>query len=372
MRGVRSRWRCPYLLTESGPEPVANADAAVEHLLRRGNALEFDLRMPDRPYSEVQLKLLAHDFVGTAKVTGVDAQGRSLPVGTFGVFDLSRKRLGRWTSLQMAENTARVLHVSLTLRTPDGVPVAQPPPEIVAGASVPPSRERQTVYTPVASTSDLRQQGSITTAVLKVPAHVPVEEVHFTFAPDLQTNFAREVTVRARPDGQSLAQSETIDAGVLEHVSIPSGDPGLNPINVQQDSLDATLGATLAGSATVRVLVANRGEPPLRIREVTLEMRQRKLCFLATPGAVYTLRYGDPTLAAPLYDNAALLAATGPAAEARLGAEQRNPHWKARGDERPFLTRHPEFFWVVVLLCGGLMAGSALHLVQHREGAARE
>lgn len=360
----------PYILTESGPEPVANVEAAVEHLVRSGNSLQFDLRMPARAYSEVQLRLRAHDFVGTVKVSGVDAYGRPVALGTFGIFDLSGQRLGRWTVLQMSETSSPVLHLTLTLRTPEGTTVADPPPGIVAGASVPPSRERQTLYTPVASTGRLAQQGSITVAVLHVPAHVPVEELRFGFPADLKTNFAREVTVRARPDGQPLAETETIDAGVLEHVSMPSGDPALNPIDVRQDSLDTTLGATLAGSATVRVLVANRGQPPLPIREVTLEMRERKLCFLAAPGASYTLRYGDPMLAAPMYDNTALMGSTQAPVQAVLGPEQRNPQWQPRRDERPVFDRHPELFWVLLLLCGGMMAGSALHLVQHREGAA--
>lgn len=359
----------PYILTESGPEPVANAEATVEHLTRNGNALEFDLRMPPRAYSEVQLRIRAHDFVATAQVSGTDAHGRRSTLGSFGIFDLSREGLGHWTVLPMAETSLAVLHVRLTFRTPDGLPVRQPPFDAVGGASVPPSRERQTLYTPVATTNKVTRQGNATVAVLHVPAHVPVEEVRFTFAPTLHSNFARQVSIRARPDGEPLGDTELIDAGVLEEVNIPSGDPGLNPIHVDQNTLDATIGANLANSATVRVLVADRNQPPLPIRQVALEMRERKACFLAQPGAEYMLRYGDPVLAAPMYDNTALSAAKQPAVEAGLGLEQRNPHWVPRPDERPFFDRNPELFWLIVLVCGGMMAGSALHFVQHREGA---
>lgn len=369
--GRSDQTEVPYLLTESGPEPVANADAVMEHLTRRGDAVEFDLLMPPRPYSEIQLHIHAFDFVGTVQVYGVDARGRREGLGSFGIFDLSQQGLGRWMLLPMAETSLPLLHIVVTLRAPDGVPIRDFPLSAFHGAAVPPSRERQTLYTPVASTTIFTQQGNATVGVIHVPAHVPVEEVRFTFPPDFQTSFARDVLLRARSDGEPLPDTETIDAGMLEDVSIPSGDPGLGPITVRQNTLDATLGATLASSATVRVLVDNGDHPPLPIREVSLEMRERKLCFLAMPGADYTLRYGDPALAAPLYDNTALLAATGTPVPAALGPERRNPQWRPRTDTRPLFDRHPELFWVLVLLCGGMMAGSALHFVQHQGSEAK-
>ena len=362
----------PYILTESGPEPIANAQVVPEHLVRRGDALEFDLRMPPRPYSEIQLQIHAFDFVGTVLVYGADTHGRRQALGDFGIFDLTHKGLGRWTVLPMAETSLPLLHLVLTLHSPDGVPMAEVPLSTVAGASVPPSRERQTLYTPVASTSTFVQRGNATVGTIHVPAHVPVEEVRFTFPEDLRYSFARDVLLRAQPDGEPLGDTEVIDAGMLEDVSIPSGDPRVGPITVKQNSLDATLGATLASNATVRVLVDNRDEPPLPIREVSLEMRERKLCFLAIPGAEYTLRYGDPALAAPLYDDTALLAADPAPVDATLGPERRNPNFRPRQDTRPLFDRHPELFWVLVLLCGGMMAGSALHFVQHQGTTAKE
>ena len=376
--GAPGQAETPYLLTESGPEPVAAAEATVEHLARDGDRLVFDLRMPPRPYSEVQLRLRLRDFVGTAVVTGEgaagDAGGRGVAanlrgaLGTFPVFDLNAEKLGRWTVLPLAETSAAVLHVALSLRTPAGTPVHGVPLAVVEGAAVPPSRERQTRYTPVASTSQLVQQGAVTVATLQVPAHVPIEQVRFTLKAGSLGNFYREVIVRARPVGNGSLETETMDAGAIQHVSLPSNDPQLNPIDVTEDTVQATLGATLAERATVRVVVANGGQPPLPLAAVTLEMRERQVCFLREPGAVYTLRYGDPTLAAPIYDDTLLTAAEGTAVEAQLGPERRNPQWRPRRDARPYFDRHPEVFWLILLVCGATSGAAALHYVQHRGG----
>ena len=369
--GARIGAETPFLLTESGPEPVAPAEATVERLVRSGDGLRFDLRMPARPYSEVQLRLRLRDFVGTAVVTGEGSEAsmgkRQVALGTFPLFDLNAEKLGRWTVLPMAEGTAPVLHVALSLRTPSGKPIRGVPLAVVEGALVPPSRERQTRYTPVAATAKVSQEGAVSTAVLQVPAHVPIERVRFSLPADDAGNFDREVIVRARPEG-NVAETETMDAGAIQHLSLPSGDVRLNPIEVTEDSVEATLGATLADRATVRVIVANHGQAPLPIRAVTLEMRERRVCFLAAKGAQYTLRYGDPALAAPVYDDAPLMEANGAAQQAELGPEQRNPQWRPRRDARPYLDRHPEVFWLVVLLCGGMMGATALHYVQHRGG----
>ncbi len=360
----------PYFLTESGPEPVADAQAAVENLTRHGDSLHFDLRMPARLYSEVHLLLRGHDFVGSVRVAGVE-RGKTVPLGSFAIFDLEREGLGQWTVLPLAETKIPVLQVDLKLRTPSGVPIRDPPLALVAGAAVPPSRARQTLFTAVASTRAVRQEGDASVAVLRVPAHVPIEQVRFVLAAGYLSNFARQVTLRARPANDPFGETEVLEAGVLQAVRLPSGDPGVNPVHVEENRLEATLGATLAGAAEVRVEVQNSRLPPLPIREVSLAMRERKLCFTAVPTARYTLRYGDPALPAPFYVDPPAETGTQPPWEATLGPQRRNPAWKARKDHRRFFDRHPELFWVLILLCGGMMGGTALQFVQQREGGRR-
>lgn len=358
----------PYTLTESGPEPVANEAIPAEQVKVQGNQLSFDLRMPPRPYTEVRLRLALHDFVATAIVEGRDLQGKQRAgLGVVPVFDLAAQDLGSWTSLLLGETTWPVLHVTLAVRTPEGAPRTDLIPADILGAEVPPSRLRQTRYVPTVSTGKLVQVRALSVALLRVPAHVPVERVAFTLAPGFNQNYARDVTVSARADGDPVTSTEALDAGAILHTDLPSGDPRLYPIALREDGVDATLGATLARPATVLVAVNNGTKPPLPIRAVTLEMRERKVCFFADRESRYILRYGDPALQAPAYDETALRLPEQPLA-AVLGPETRNPGFRERQDSRSWLQRHPELFWLAVLLSGGMMGAAALHGIQQRNG----
>ena len=373
--GTLGQAEVPYLLTESGPEPVDAAAIRPSRIHRTDRDLQFDLTMPPRAFSELRLQMnprgLDQDFVGTVRVSAegtskVPAERTSL--GSFGIFDLHREGLGRWTTLLLAESTAPVLHLTLALRTPAGQPIADPPLTLVESVDVPPSRERQTVYTPVATTTSFAQRGDATVGTLQVPAHVPVEELQVMPAPGPGPDFARPVAVTARTADDPFNEPEILDAGTLQTTRIPSGDPRLNPIDVEERNFPSTLGATLAHPATVEIAVANGPGPMLRLASATLEMRERRLCFNAAAnaakGTIYTLRYGDPALLAPLYAEGPETAAA--ARTASLGPERRNPQWTPRRDGRPFFDRHPELFWMVVLLCSGTMGGTALGFVQQR------
>lgn len=368
----------PYLLTESGPEPVDAASLRPSALTRSGHGLQFDLHMPPRAYSELRLRLntggISQDFVGTVLVSAPGmpsgkGPGKIVSLGNFGIFDLQHAGLGRWATLLLAENTAPLLHLTVTLRTPAGQPISNLPADLVASVDVPPSRERQTAYTPVAITTGFSQRGGALVATLHVPAHVPVEELRLGLQPGPHPNFARDVVLTARSDDDPFNEPETLDAGFLQNIHLPSGDSRLNPISVEETNFPSTLGATLASSATVQVAVANDGGKSLPLASATLAMRERRLCFTAAPGANYILRYGDPALAAPFYADSPQ--GTASAMTAALGPETRNPHWTRRSDTRPFFDRHPELFWIIVLACTGMMGGTALQFVQHRAEGTR-
>ena len=368
----------PYLLTESGPEPVDAVSLRPSNVTRGGGALGFDLRMPPRAYSELRIQLnagdLSRDFVGTVLITAAGTtpgQGRGKPasLGNFSIFDLRQAGLGRWTTLLPAESTKPLLHFAITLRTPAGQPIVNLPTTLVKSVEVPPSRERQTLYTPVAGPTIFSQQGNAVVATLHVPAHVPVEELHIALQPGEHANFARDVVLSARSDDDPFNEPETLKAGSLQNIHLPSGDPRLNSIAVEETNFPSTLGATLASAATVQVAVANAGREAPPLASATLEMRERRLCFAIAPSATYTLRYGDPALVAPFYPDAPQ--ATAAALIASLGPQTRNPHWSQRRDTRPFFDRHPELFWIIVLACTGMMGGTALQFVQHRAEGTR-
>jgi len=185
----------PYALTMSNTSYLSPSgeQAKVLNLGMRQGHVVFDLAMPDRPYSAVELNLRAEDFLATAKVTGSAQPGwPGATLGTFTLFDLSQKRLGRDTVLRLAESTFAFLHVDLQVSAV-GSPVPatfKPSPAMVAGASVPPSREAQTLYTQVARSAVLTQDGTRTQATFLLPARVPVERVRFELAPGDRTTSA--------------------------------------------------------------------------------------------------------------------------------------------------------------------------------------
>jgi hypothetical protein len=81
-------------------------------------------------------------------------------------------------------------------------------------------------------------------------------------------------------------------------------------------------------------------------------MRQHKLCFDAPSGtgSGLTVYYGDPTLAAPVYDYDRLFVPANKPLAAQLGPEQLNPGFHPPAAEvRPFTERHPELLWIVLI-----------------------
>jgi hypothetical protein len=350
----------PFALTESEAQPVDVATATVENLGMRGGDVVFDLVMPLRVYSEVDLQLGAKDFVATAKVSGTDAQrGPSTSLGSFALFDLTQQRLSRSTALPLQESSFARLHVELHVMNAAGGAYVGLTPAIVEGATVPASREAQTLYS-VVGTADVTQQGASTVARIEMPAHVPVERVSFVLDPAFKRDFLREVTVGAGK-GEML---ESVD-GEIERVTRArvSGEPEIRQAKL---SVDAVMGSNLREPATYVVTVKNGDDQPLAIKAVELEMRQRRVCFDAKAGSAYTLRYGDVALHAPVYDFARLYADETKPLAASMGAETVNAEFVAREDSRPYTERHPEVLWIALLAVVAALGATALHGVKHK------
>jgi hypothetical protein len=356
----------PFALTESAAQPVDVAAARVENLGMRGGDVVFDLVMPLRVYSEVDLQLGAKDFVATAKVSGVDARGGAgTALGSFALFDLTGQGLSRSTALPLQEESFARLHVALKVRSAAGGAFVGLGRGIVEGAMVPASREAQTLYTVVAS-GGVRQEGSSSEARIDVPAHVPVERVSFVLDDGFKRDFLRGVTVSSG----SGAAAESVD-GEIERVT-RAGVGGEPEIRQAKLSVDAVMGSNLRGAATYVVTVRNGDDAPLPIRAVQMEMRQRRVCFAAKVGSAYTLRYGDVALRAPVYDfkNSGdferLYADETKPVVAVLGAETVNAEFVAREDSRPYTERHPEVLWIALLAVVAALGATALHGVKQQ------
>jgi hypothetical protein len=230
----------------------------------------------------------------------------------------------------------------------------------VQSAQVPPSREAQIVYTPVAETSTLVTVARETRATFEIPVRVPIERVSFVLAPGFSGNFSRDVRITANtnpppkgeaPDEPRNSYPEQITGNILR---VHANEAG-REIHTEQLSVPAVLGANLQRGAKVVVAIENGDDQPLPIAAVRLEMRQRKLCFdasAATAGAL-NLYYGDDLLQAPVYDYARLFSAARSPVPATLGPEQQNPKYQPPADTRSFTDRHPEVLWIalIVVIC---------------------
>lgn len=344
----------PYVVTLSEAAQPQGDTARILNLGRSSSgAVEFDLEMPPRPYTEIRLALAGTDFIANATISGTEDlhSGQKTTLGTSTLFDLSTQHLGRSTSLSLPESSFHYLHVVLRF-TGAGGGAFTSTPAMVQGAQVPPSREAQTVYTPVARTTSIVQRGRETLATFHAQAHLPIEQVSFVLASGFTGNFSRTVRVTARPDDDHTI-AESLDGTILR--------VHLREVRKQTLSFPASLGANLQGDATVEVAIENGDDQPLPVAAVVLGMRERRICFEAPANAQPTLLfYGDPALSAPAYDYARIFSAAEHPVAAQLGPESPNPGFKPRADQRPFTERHPNLLWIALLLVVGLLGTVAL------------
>jgi hypothetical protein len=368
-----TKMETPFTLGESEVQPDEVAMALASHVEAREGLLSFDLTMPQRPYTTVDLHLAAKDYVGIATVEGVPGGGgERKPMGSFAIFDSSAQGLGGSTVLPLQESSYPMLHVELRMWKPNKAMLTGMSAATILGASVPPSREAQTIYTVVAQTGQLAQVGQRTVATLHVPAHVPVERISFILDKSFDKSFLRPVTITARPDGMTEAARVETVSGKISTVHLPLYvDAAPEAAIFRSLTVDAVLAASLRTGATIEIAVDNGSDAPLPIRAVQLEMRQRTVCFQAEQGSTYTLRYGDVALRAPVYIASAIASARVDPVEAKpvaamLGPEVVNAGYRAQNDERTYGDRHPELWWIVLIAVVAAIGASALHGAKHK------
>jgi hypothetical protein len=337
----------PYAVTLSEPAQPDSEPARVLNLGLRGQTIVFDLQMPSRPYTEVTLDLAGKNYLATANVSGTTDPNAatSTRLGEFTLFDLTGQRLSRNTTLHLQESSFPYLHIELTASPAPGNRTFAVTPQMLEGATIPPSREAQTLYTTVAQTTTFTQRGRETIAAFALPERVPIERVSFSLDPNFKSNFSRDVKISDHPAGTPPSAAETITGTILRvHLTQMGRD-----IRQQLLSIPATLGSNLQSSAIAEVAVENGDDSPLPLAAVRLEMRERKLCFDAPTAQPLALFYGDPALTAPQYDYARLFSIAGSLHTAQLGPQQMNPAYRPRPDSRPITERHPDLLWIALL-----------------------
>jgi hypothetical protein len=279
----------PFLTTISAPVGQQTDAARVMNLKVQDGALVFDLGMPARAYTALVFNLAMKDFAATVAIQAGDAQDgeRSRRVGDFLLFDLSRDHLARRTVVELPEMQYRYLHV--TLRAQATVLRA----EDLQSVDVPPAREAQSVYSTVVATDDFANTVRESIAEFDVPAHTPVQRIHFEWSAKA-TNFLRRVHVEAWPAADPN-DVESISGAISSTHRVQSG----LELRDEQHDVAMALGANLQGPAHMRVIVERKGDGPLPLTKIALQMRQHKICFDAKSGAPIVLRAsGDGSVVA--------------------------------------------------------------------------
>ncbi|HUV69425.1 MAG TPA: DUF3999 family protein [Terracidiphilus sp.] len=347
----------PYVIRTASLAEGAERSIAPMNLGVRKGQIVFDAELPDTHYSDLQLDVIAQNFIATVTVSGSRTKdGRvETSLGAYTIFDLTRQKLGRSTVLHLPESDFPYLHFQIA------GPLER---ESITGLSVERLPGSPPAYRTIAETSQVVRKGRSSIVEFTVPAHVPVDRVAFTPSA-LPALFSRDVNIRvtavpAAPvtDGAEPPQSVVASGDLLRVHSNQNG----HRIDEERLSVDAPA-THFDTPAKWTVTIDNGDDVPLTLTSIRLQMLERTLCFEAAAGTSYTLYYGDPALAAPRYDYARLFVAQANASLAIAGPEQLNSRYQPRPDERPFTEKHPALLWAaliaVIVLLGAIALRSA-------------
>ena len=330
----------PYALdiergsSETERKPVRVLQPAI----MRGRT-QFLLDMSGIPeYDRIDLTLSTKNFVAHGRVSGQnDPQGsRWALLGTTTLYDLSEEKLGHNSTLQIPVTTYRYLRVTID----DAVKASD-----VLGASAAITHAQKPVWRTIISSSQEVQQGKDTVVTFSIPKNVPVERLAFDTDP-AQPNFRREIEVRG-DNGQQFGLGELSRIHMLRNGQ---------KVDVEQTSLDVR--GTSQG--TVRAIIHNGDDLPLHITGQRVQQYERRIYFDAVGGVQYKLYYGDDKLGTPVYDFSKLFQKDPSATDLQADAEEANPEYIGRPDERPWSDRHPAVLWVAIISAVLMLAGIAL------------
>ena len=329
----------PYaLIVERGSRENDHKDVRVLQQSMVDGKTQFVIDMTGvAEYDHIDLKLAAKNYVAHARVEGQeDLHGAQWALLAEQIlYDLSKENLGGNSMLRLPLSTYKYLRVTV-----DG-PVK---PADIVGASSEFRQEQKAVWRDVggaptvtemtmsaARNDPSRRNGKATVVGFAVPENVPVDRVTFDIDP-AQPNFRRSVQVTGDKD-------LFIGSGEIDRVHmVRSGQ------KIDSDQHDVSFSAV--GHKTIKVIIDNGDDPPLKLRSARLQQLERRLYFEAPASAPLTLYYGAERLEPPVYDYAKLFLMAKDAAPAQLGGEEAN---KAYTDERPWTERHPAVLWIAIV-----------------------
>ena len=329
-----------YRLTiEQGSSETEQKQCRVLQPGTVGGKTQFLLDMSGIPeYDRIELKLGTKNFVAHARVEGEDdPHGTKWAVlGTTTLYDLSDERLGHNSTLQIPLTTYKYLRVTVDS------PVK---PSEVQGGTAGITRAQKAVWRDLSGDPKQTQEGKDTILTFSIPGNVPVERVILSVDPG-QQNFLRGMEVQGD-------KGQWFGTGEIRRVHMQRNG---QKIDTEQPSLD--IRATSQG--TLKVIIHNGDDAPLKITGARLQQYERRIYFDADSGARARLYYGDAKLESPVYDYAKLFQKDANASQVPLGDEEANATYTGRPDERPWSERHPAVLWVAIVAAVLILGSIAL------------
>jgi hypothetical protein len=338
-RGVDREVQVPYALSEEQASSSTQVrEARILNLGVRSGRTEFDLDVGDEAeYNHVQFRVKATNFVATATADGRDAvvgTGRKLSTST--LYDFSREGLGNNFELRIPQSTFRYLHVSIT-------PAISP--REIAGASTSAQRESQAKWIAAGRCHSSEQVGRTTRIACDLDPGVPVGRVSFTVPAGL-VNFRRTVSV-------SDSQGTQLCRGSISRIRMKSGGK-------EVVTEDLALSSCPMKANQVVIEIENGDNTPLRVERTEPQSLERRIYFDPAGKTAISLYYGDEKLPPPEYDYANFFHKEPDAVRAVIEAENSNPDYRGRPDERPWSERHKLVLWGSLLLAVLVLALLAL------------
>ena len=343
----------PYALTvERGRRESDSRDVSVLQQSVVGGKTQFLIDMTGvAEYDHIDLKLATKNFVAHARVEGQeDLHGKNWALlGESILYDLSKENLGGNSVLRLPLSTYKYLRVTI-----DG-PVK---PDEILGASSEFRQEQKAVWRDVggaptvaempmsaARNDSSRRSGKATVLTFAVAEKVPLDRVTLEIDP-AQPNFRRSVQITSDKD-------DYVGSGEIDRVHMVRSSQ-----KIDSDNYDVSFSAV--GRKTIKVIIDNGDDPPLKIKSARLQQLEHRLYFDAPASGRLTLYYGDEKLDPPVYDYAKLFLLAKDAAPAQLGAEEANAAYTGRPDERPWTERHPAVLWIAIVAAVLILGAIAL------------
>jgi Protein of unknown function (DUF3999) len=334
----------PYALDiERGSSETERKPLRVLQPAMVAGRTQFLLEMTGLPeYDRIELRLNTKNFVAHARVSGEnDPQGsRWAFLGTTTLYDLSEEKLGHNSTLQIPLTAYRYLRVTID---------AAVKPADVLGATAAITHAQKPLWRTILSSGQRVQRGQDTVVTFPVPKNVPVERLSFD-VDAAEPNFRREIEVRGNNE-QLFGSGEISRIHMVrngQRVDVEETSPEIRGIS----------------QGTVRAIIHNGDDVPLRITGERVEQYERRIYFDAGGGTEYKLYYGDNKLAPPVYDFSKLFQKDPAANEAQLAAQEANPEYAGRPDDRPWSDRHPAVLWAAIIAAVLMLGAIALRAMR--------